>query len=72
SLMVYPFMFMDTTLDDYMKLEPEEYLNAVIPLIEEVKAVGGTLIAIWHNYALADDAQKHIAFKDILDKAAGS
>ena len=72
SLMVYPFMFMDTTLDDYMKLEPEEYLNAVIPLIEEVKAVGGTLIAIWHNYALADDAQKHKAFKDILDKAAGS
>ena len=72
SLMVYPFMFMDTTLDDYMKLEPEEYLNAVIPLIEEVKAVGGTLIAIWHNYALADDAQKHKAFKKILDKAAGS
>jgi len=72
TLMVYPFMFMDTTLDDYMKLEPGEYLNAVIPLIEEVKVIDGTLIAIWHNYALADDAQKHKAFEDILDKAAGS
>ncbi len=70
SLIVHPFIFMDTTLDDYMKLDPKDYPAAVVPLIEEVKAVNGTLIAIWHNYALADDVQKHKAFKDIMKTAS--
>jgi len=70
SLQVYPFMFMDTTLDDYLSLEPEAYLDAVAPMIEEVKAVRGTLIGIWHNYALADNTKKHKAMLEILSKAS--
>jgi len=66
SLLVYPFMFMDTTLGDYLKLEPDAYLESVMPLIEETKAVNGTLTGIWHNYALENDESKHQALKDIL------
>ena len=60
---------MDTTLSDYMGLSPEDYIKAVKPLIEEVKDVNGTLIGIWHNYALADDKARHKAFETILDIA---
>ena len=70
SLHIYPFMFMDTTLSDYLKLKPEDYLQEVRPLIDETRAVGGTLTGIWHNYALEDDKSKHEAFKEILKKVA--
>jgi hypothetical protein len=70
SLYIYPFAFMDTTLEDYMKLSPEEYHGKVKPIIKEVKEVGGTLIGIWHNYALANCTDKHIAFRDIINTAA--
>jgi len=62
---------MDTTLSDYQKLQPEKYLEAVVPLIEETKAVDGTLIGVWHNYALADDEGTHKALKEILKNATG-
>jgi hypothetical protein len=68
-LRVYPFMFMDTTLSDYMKLKPAEYCAAVLPLIEEVKAVGGMLTGIWHNYDLANQSDRHEALQRILEKA---
>ena len=68
-LRIHPFMFMDTTLGDYMKLEPSEYFNAVFPLIEEAREVGGTLSGIWHNYDLADDNDRHAALRKIVDKA---
>jgi hypothetical protein len=63
---------MDTTLSDYMGLLPEEYMKAILPIIEEVKEVNGSLIGIWHNYALADDQEKHLAFKTILKSANGA
>ena len=70
SLIVYPFMFMDSTLSDYLGLKPDEYEDAVSPIIEEVKACKGTLIGIWHNYALSDDDEKHEAFKAIIKRSA--
>lgn len=70
TLTVVPFMFMDTSLSDYLGLAPEQYPEAVMPIIEEVKACRGTLTAIWHNYALADDEAKHKAFKEIIKLAA--
>jgi hypothetical protein len=72
NLRIHPFAFMDTTLSDYMGLSPEEYLKAIIPIIEEVKEVNGSLIGIWHNYALADDQEKHLAFNTILKSAKGA
>jgi len=72
SLTVFPFMFMDSTLSDYMNLSPEKYGNSVAPLIEEVKYCKGTLVGIWHNYAMADNKEKLKAFKEIINQAVSS
>ncbi len=69
SLVIHPFMFMDTTLSDYMKLDPAEYKDAVLPLIDAVKSVSGELIGIWHNYALEDDENKHKSLEEIFGRA---
>ena len=70
NLKIHPFMFMDSTMEDYMNIDPAEYADAVKPFIDEVKSVKGTLIGIWHNYALADNNGKHKAFQKILEEAA--
>ncbi len=72
ALKVYPFMFMDSSLSDYMKLSPDQYVSSVKPFIEEVKACKGTLCGIWHNYAMADDQEKQNAFREIIKLAAGT
>lgn len=70
SLKVFPFMLMDSTMSDYLGLDPEQYIEHAQPIIEEVKNCGGTLIAIWHNYAMANNNQKLQSFKDLLTLAA--
>ena len=72
GLLVYPFAFMDTTLSDYMGLSPVHYPEAVKPFIREVMDCKGTLCGIWHNYAMADDKEKHQAFLEIIKLAAGT
>jgi len=52
KLMIYPFMVMDATLKYYLKMEGEEALNKIKPIIDEVKAVNGTFISLWHNESL--------------------
>jgi hypothetical protein len=53
-LRVHPFAVMDGTLNEYMKITPEEAKLAVTELIAEVKAVNGTFIHLWHNETLND------------------
>lgn len=48
-LTIFPFQAMDVTLKDYMKLNPEEAIDNVCSLMDEVKAVGGWFSIIWHN-----------------------
>jgi hypothetical protein len=52
NLMIHPFMVMDGTLHDYMKLTPQKAISAIFELINEVKKVGGTFMPLWHNPAL--------------------
>lgn len=53
-LKVYPFAVMDTTLNDYMKLTPKQSLGKIRDLRNEVKAVNGTFITLFHNETLSD------------------
>ncbi|WP_299062096.1 polysaccharide deacetylase family protein [uncultured Polaribacter sp.] len=53
-LKVFPFALMDTTLNDYMKLTPRQSLGRIRDLKNEVKAVNGTFITLFHNEALSD------------------
>lgn len=56
-LVIHPFTVMDGTLNDYMDLTPAQGLQVITQLLNEVKAVGGTFISLWHNSTLND--QKH-------------
>jgi len=53
-LKVFPFALMDTTLNDYMKLTPKQSLGKIRDLRNEVRAVNGTFITLFHNEALSN------------------
>ncbi len=54
DLTVFPFQLMDITLQRYLKLQPEEAVEAAEKLIDRVKAVNGTFITLWHNESLSE------------------
>ncbi|MGG6230900.1 polysaccharide deacetylase family protein [Tenacibaculum sp. SDUM215027] len=53
-LKIFPFALMDTTLNDYMKLTPKQSLGKIRDLKNEVKAVNGTFITVFHNESLSN------------------
>jgi len=55
KLRIHPFMVMDGTLKDYMKLTPTDAIEQIRLLIDEVKKVNGTFISLWHNEPLSDE-----------------
>jgi hypothetical protein len=52
QLNIHPFTYMEGTLRDYLKISAEEAMDVIKPLIDEVKAVHGNFISIWHNESL--------------------
>lgn len=54
NLLIYPFQVMDVTLRDYLNLTPQEARLKIEQLMNEVKAVGGMFVSIWHNESLSD------------------
>lgn len=55
DLMILPFAFMDGTFTEYLDLSATQSLEIIKELAENIKEVGGQLISIWHNSAIADD-----------------
>ena len=53
-LKVFPFALMDTTLNDYMKLTPKQSLGRIRDLKNQVKAVDGLFITLFHNESLSN------------------
>ncbi|NVK53673.1 MAG: hypothetical protein HWD85_12125 [Flavobacteriaceae bacterium] len=53
-LKIVPFALMDTTLNDYMDLTPRQSLGKIRELKNEVKAVNGTFVTLFHNESLSD------------------
>ena len=54
GLRLYPFAVMDATLNNYLKIKPNEAMKQVLPLIQETKAVNGNFISLWHNESLSN------------------
>ncbi len=52
KLKIHPFAVMEGTLKYYMNVLPEEAMQKIRPLIDEVKAVNGQFISLWHNDTL--------------------
>ncbi|MCK5840160.1 MAG: polysaccharide deacetylase family protein [Bacteroidales bacterium] len=54
KLLLHPFTVMDGTLRDYQDHSTEEAIKIIKSLIDEVKAVNGTFISLWHNDSLSN------------------
>lgn len=54
KLLIHPFAVMEGTLKFYMKIKPEDAMDEISPLIDEVKKVNGTFMTLWHNETLND------------------
>ncbi len=54
DLKIHPFMFMDVTLKNYMRVQKDEVLNIIQPIVDLTKAVGGELMTIWHNNSFCE------------------
>ena len=53
-LKIFPFALMDTTLNDYLGLTPKQSLGKISDLKNEVAAVNGTFITLFHNESLSN------------------
>jgi len=54
DLTVYPFQMMDTCLQQYLKLSPEQAIQKITGIVDQVKKVNGTFISLWHNESLSE------------------
>lgn len=54
SLMLHPFILMDSVYQYYNQNKPREVLETAQPIIDRVKAVGGKLYTLWHNNSFSE------------------
>lgn len=54
ALRIHPFAAMEGTLRDYLQLNVEDAFIAFKQIIDEIKAVNGTYISLWHNESVSD------------------
>ena len=54
NLLIHPFAYMDGTLNEYMKLSPEQAQEKIVELFMETKKYGGDFIFLWHNDTIGD------------------
>jgi hypothetical protein len=53
-LRIYPFQVMDGTLNQYIKLNPQEAVEKIRKIVTSVKFVQGTFISLWHNESVGE------------------
>ncbi len=54
DLIIHPFVYMDGSLNEYLKLTPEESKERIKTLYGEVESYGGTFRFIWHNETIGE------------------
>jgi hypothetical protein len=54
GLKIFPITVMEGTFINYLKISPQDALDYIFKMIEEVKNVNGTFISIWHNHTLSE------------------
>lgn len=54
NLTIHPFAYMERTLKDRLKLDPDMALLKIVDLMKKVNAVNGTFGSIWHNDSLSN------------------
>ena len=54
TLMILPFQIMDGTLNQYLKLTPNDAIEKIQEIVMEIKKINGTFVSLWHNSSLAE------------------
>ena len=67
KLKIHPFAMMEGTLKYSMKVNPEDAMNKIQPLIDEVKKVDGVFMSLWHNDTL-NDKKIWTGWKSVYEK----
>lgn len=68
QLMVHSFCVMDTTLQKYKKMTPQEAIEQYRALIDEVRAVDGRFCGIWHNQNL-NEKDEWTGWRSVFESA---
>ena len=72
KLKIFPFALMEGTLRDYHNISAYEALKHIKPIIDEVKAVNGTFISLWHNESLSNQKRWigwHTVYEEMIKLA---
>ena len=75
NLRIHPFAVMDGTLKDYKNVTAKQAMSELRQLIDEVKAVHGTFISLWHNESMSNEKRWkgwHILYEEMVKYAAGN
>ncbi len=56
NLMIHPFVAMDTTLNKYLQLSPQESINCCLELKSRIEDTGGNYCLLWHNETISEKA----------------
>lgn len=67
NLRIHPFQIMDVTLQQYLKLSPEQAIVEANKIIKSTKAVGGTFVSLWHNSSFSNE-EKWQGWKEVYEK----
>jgi len=71
QLLEIPLLAMDSTLQGYMKLKPDQALAKLRECIARCRSVGGLFTLVWHNTRLMEPRFAGI-YRTLLDDLAGS
>jgi hypothetical protein len=72
ALMIHPITLMDVTLRDYYRLDAITATELSKTLIDDVKAVNGEFVSLWHNESFSESGRWkgwRIVYEEILDYA---
>lgn len=74
-LLIHPVSVMDVTFRDYLRLTPEESLNEIKQIIDQVRLYNGEFISLWHNESLSDKGRWRgwrKLYEEVVKEAAGT